>query len=258
MSQPRLMADSRIRGRRGALASALRPSTLWRPAFSRWPRRRPTTSHYVEQPRQKTQRSPFAAESLLKPGRAPRAARRDPPHRRSDPNRCARRARGEPAEGATKAPSARRITRSTFSSCHVSAHADDADGPDRDTNFGTVSTPALRGGRDEPSAQVSKRCSCRAAVRRRMSAQGPQLFFVLPDVREICYMTCVSGVGGAQALLQSCLCAIRASSAVLRGPPLRDVLRCAACSRRRVERAWLPTSCLLDAAHYKHTSLVYD
>ena len=59
-------------------------------------------------------------------------------------------------------------------------------------------------------------------------------------------MTCVSGVGGAHALLQSCLCAIRASSAV-RGPPLRDVLRCAACSRRRVERAWLPTSCLLDA-----------
>ena len=106
--------------------------------------------HYVEQPRQKTQRSPFAAESLLKAGRAPRAARRDPPHRRSDPNRCARRARGEPAEGATKASSARRITRSTFSSCHVSAQADDADGPDRDTNFGTVSTPALRGGRDEP------------------------------------------------------------------------------------------------------------
>ena len=81
---------------------------------------------------------------------------------------------------------------------------------------------------------------------RRVSAQGPQLLCVLPDVRGICCMTCVSGVGGAHALLQSCLCAIRASSAV-RGPPLRDVLRCAACSRRRVERAWLPTSCLLDA-----------
>ena len=199
-----------------------------------------------DEPGQKRKEAPSPLRAFLKAGRPPRAAHRDPPHRQSYPGRCARRARGEPAEGAIKAPSARRITLPTFSSLHVYAQADDADGSDRDTNFDTASTRGLRGGRDEPSAQVYERCPCSAAVWQRVSAQGPLLFCVLCEARGICCTACVSVVEGAHALLHSCLWAIGASPAV-RGPPLRDVIRSAACSRRRVERAWLPTSCLLVA-----------